>query len=158
MRSLINAICGGASMAALLLGAGNAVAGGIDVPINEVRIVSFPTAISTVFMGNPSIADVTVIDPHRVFIMGKVFGSTNLIGLDSNGHPAVSERVTVFGKTAGMVTVHHGAVQMTYACGGGRCEASPVPGDDRGTYFDPVFDERDKTSGQALAAAGQNGH
>ena len=157
MRATLQALAGGVSLMVLAFG-GSASAHEIRIPIDEVRIVTFPSEVKTVYVGNPSIADVTVIDAHRVFIMGKVFGSTNLVALDPQGHATTSERVTVFGKAAGVVTVHHGGsagVQRTFVCAEARCEASPVPGDDRPSYFDPVFQERDSVSGQAVAAAGQ---
>ena len=148
-------------MAALIFGAGQAMAGEIIIPIDEARVVTFAAPVTTVYMGNPSIADVTVIDGRRVFMMGKVFGTTNLIALDSKGNPVASERVTVYGKGGGTVTVHSGAAQRTYACASARCEASPVPGDERSTFFDPVFQERDSMANQAVAAStpGEgNGH
>jgi hypothetical protein len=151
MRATLQALAGGVSLAVLALS--GASAHEIRVPIDEVRIITFPSEVKTVYVGNPAIADVTVIDAHRVFIMGKVFGSTNLVALDPQGHASVSERVSVYGKAAGMVTVHSANAQRTFVCAEARCEASPVPGDDRQNYFDPVYQERDTASGQALAAA-----
>jgi Pilus formation protein N terminal region len=152
MRSFTKAICGGVSLAALALASGAAQARDISIPMDEVRIVTFPTPVSTVYVGNPAIADVTVIDSRRVFILGKAFGATNLVALDAKGNPTVSERVTVFGRQGSTVTLHRGAAQTTYACAGTRCEAAPVPGDDN-TNFDSVVGQRDKLRTQSASAA-----
>jgi hypothetical protein len=156
MRSFINAICGGASMAVLAFAAGDAVARDIAIPMDEVRIVTFPTPVSTVYVGNPAIADVTVIDSRRVFLLGKNFGTTNLVALDPKGNPTVSERVTVYSRQGSLVTLHRGAAQTSYACAGARCEASPVPGDENAN-FDAVVGQRDKLNQQSASAAGSQG-
>jgi hypothetical protein len=153
MRSFIKAICGGASMAALIFAAGDAAARDIAVPMDEVRIVTFPQPVSTVYVGNPAIADVTVIDSRRVFLLGKNFGSTNLVALDPKGNPTVSQRITVYSRQGSTVTLHRGANQTTFACAGARCEAAPVPGDEN-TSFDAVVGQREKLGTQAAAASG----
>ena len=147
------AMCGAGLMA--LLFAGDAAARDIAIPMDEVRIVTFPVPVSTVYVGNPVIADVTVIDSRRVFVLGKSFGSTNLIALDTKGNPTVSERLTVYARQGTTVTLHRGPAQSTYACAGTRCEASPVPGDETGP-FNTVVEQREKlTSQSAQAATGQ---
>ena len=56
------------------------------VPMDQVRMITFQAPISTVFVGNPQIADVTVVDSTRIFLMGKNFGTTNLVALDADGN------------------------------------------------------------------------
>src|SRR5215813_5922040 len=102
MRSFLQAIIG-AGLTALSF-VSPAEARDITVPMDEVRIVTFPAPVSTVYVANPAIADVTVIDSRRVFLLGKNFGSTNLVALDSKGNPTVSQRVTVFGRQGSSVT------------------------------------------------------
>ena len=57
----------------------------LSVPMDEVRMVTFVKPVATVYVGNPMIADITVIDSRHVFVLGKAFGATNIIALDSNG-------------------------------------------------------------------------
>lgn len=154
MRTFLQVICG-AGLAALSL-APAAEAREINVPMDEVRIVTFPTAVSTVYVGNPAIADVTVIDSRRVFLLGKNFGSTNLVALDAKGNPAVSERITVFSRQGATVTLHRGAAQVTYSCSGARCESAPLPGDDNAS-FESVMGQREKAGQQSASAADQHG-
>ena len=49
---------------ALIVPASAAPAGGLTMSTDEVRVLSFPSPVKTVFVGNPTIADVTVIEFH----------------------------------------------------------------------------------------------
>jgi len=104
-------------------------AGTVSVPMDEVRTVTFPRAVTTVFMGNSTIADVNLVDARHAFVLGKVFGTTNLIALDSAGHEVSNVFVAVPETRGATVTVFHGVQQVTMSCGGPRCNVSPVPGD-----------------------------
>jgi hypothetical protein len=116
---------------------GQALAGGVAVPLDEVRTVAFAKPVTTVYVGNPSIADINMIDARHAFVLGKRFGTTNIIALDSTGHEVANTYVSVSGASGGTVTLTKGAfgttpaTQTTLACGGARCEVAPVPGDAR---------------------------
>jgi len=99
------------------------------VPMDQVRMITFRAPVSTVYVGNPQIADVTVIDSSRVFLMGKNFGTTNLVALDMDGNQVSNDRITVQTRAGEVVTLHRGKSQTTIACVGGRCQNAPVPGD-----------------------------
>lgn len=132
-----------------------AFAGAVSVPIDQAQIVTFDKAVSTVYVGNPAMADVTVVDPHRVFVLGKAFGTTNLIALDAGGKLVSNDALKVEGHQANTVTLNRGAAQFTYACAGARCEAAPVPGDVSSAYYQPVMGENTQrqSMGQAQAMA-----
>ncbi len=106
----------------------------IAVPMDEVRVVQFSQAVSTVYVGNPMVADISIIDPRHVFVLGKSFGDTNLIALDANGRQIVNNHVSVLGHTGSTVTLSRGKAQVTYACAGVRCERSPIPGDEEKSF------------------------
>jgi hypothetical protein len=118
-----------ASLFAATAFAGTAYAADIAVPMDEVRIVAFKQPISTVYMGNPTIADITTIDARHIFVLGKSFGETNMIALGRDGRPIANDHVTVFGKRMGAVTLNKGGKQYTYACTAAQCEPAPVAGD-----------------------------
>jgi Flp pilus assembly secretin CpaC len=107
---------------------------GIAVPLDEVRVVQFSQPITTVYVGNPAIADVSVIDSRHVFVLGKAFGETNMVALNADGKQVTNDHVSIFGHTGSMVTLHRGPTQMTYSCASSRCEAAPTPGDDKDSY------------------------
>jgi hypothetical protein len=118
--------------------------------------VAFSQPVSTVYVGNPVVADVSVIDSRHAFVLGKGFGATNIIALNSDGKQVVNEHVTVFGHTGTTVVVHRGAGQATYACANSRCEIAPTPGDDKETYssrMEQILGHQD--AGMKAASAGR---
>ena len=147
-----------AMMSALLLSAlaAPAFAGDVGVPMDEVRLVSFKQPVATVFMGNPTIADVNMIDSRHAFVLGKTFGETNMIALGVNGRQIANDHVTVFGRRMGMVTLNKGPNQFNFTCTKAHCETQPVPGDDK-NYFDTthgaVMAHEDLGRNAAMASA-----
>lgn len=128
----------------------------ISIPMDEVRLVAFSQPVQTVYVGNPLIADVTMVDSRHAFLLGKAFGATNIIALNSDGKQVVNDSVSVFGHTGNLVVLHRGAAQATYACAGSRCEISPMPGDDKDSYssrMDQLTNHQD--AGLKAAAAGR---
>ena len=75
--------------------------------------------MKTVFVGNPVIADVTVIDAKHIFLLGKNYGTTNLVALGRFGQ-ADGERSDhrKLGRPGSVVTVQRGAAQTTLSCDG----------------------------------------
>jgi hypothetical protein len=124
----------------------------VSVPMDEVRILNFAKPVKTVYVGNPTIADVTVIDATHVFLLGKNFGSTNLLAIDSAGHQVVEEHITVLGHQGSVVTLQRGPARVTLNCAAQRCEAMPTPGDETAP-FDSVIGQVDKRQDQNLKAA-----
>jgi Flp pilus assembly secretin CpaC len=104
------------------------------VSLDEARTISFDRPISTVYVGNPAIADVTMIDSTHAFILGKAFGATNLLALDGRGNQISNQPVAVVGRPDSTVTLNLGTAQLTYACGSSRCETTPTPGDAKDPY------------------------
>ena len=133
------------------------VLAGVAVPLDEVRIVTFKRPAATVYMGNPMIAEVTPIDSRHVYVLGKNFGTTNIIALDGNGKPIISDQVTVFGQRTGAVTLQRGIAQYNYNCTAAHCEAYAVTGDEQ-TYFTGTHTEiqthEDLGNKAAMASAG----
>lgn len=108
----------------------SALAAGVQVPMDEVRTVTFGKPVTTVYVGNPSIADINMIDSRHAFVLGKSFGSTNIIALDSTGRAVSNISVSVSrGHSGATVTLTKGSTQTTLACAGQRCESAPLPGD-----------------------------
>src|SRR5689334_12529051 len=57
----------------------------LTVNADQSQIIALPRPASTVVVGNPSIADVT-IQGNQIFVHGKLFGKTNVIALDEGGN------------------------------------------------------------------------
>jgi hypothetical protein len=109
---------------------------GVSVVMDEVRVVTFKQPVSTVFVGNPIIADATVIDPYHAFILGKAYGVTNLIALSAQSQTVANQQITVANRSGGVVTLNKGASQYTYSCTVAHCETNPRPGDQKGFFDD----------------------
>jgi hypothetical protein len=128
------------AVAALVSLGGAEAASGLSIPLDEVRVVTFAKPVSVVYVGNPVIADVMIIDSRHAFVQGKAFGVTNVIALDGNGRQIANEQISVSGRAGGMVTLQRGAQRTTYACVGNRCQPSPQPGD-AGPSFDAATEQ-----------------
>jgi len=138
-----------------LLAPAPAFAAGIAVAMDAVHTVTFDTPVATVYVGNPSIADVNMIDSRHAFIIGKGFGSTNIVALDSDGKQVFDSSVSVLSSSVGdgsTLVLNRGTERVTYSCTANHCEAAGVPGDSK-TVFDQVNGELTAHSDAAHKAA-----
>jgi hypothetical protein len=101
---------------------------GLGVTIDQARLVAFPKPVKTVFVGNPTVVDVSMIDSQHAFLLGKTFGVTNMIALAADGNQISNQQVTVLNNGAA-VTINRGADQFNYMCTHAHCETAPRPGD-----------------------------
>jgi hypothetical protein len=108
----------------------------VALALDEVHTLTFRAPVATVYVGNPSIADVTMIDGRHAFVQGKGFGRTNIMALNRDNVMVFNTHVTVTGNEGGTVTLNRGAQRVTLNCAGGRCEPTPMPGD--GKDSDPI--------------------
>ncbi|RRI06365.1 hypothetical protein EH240_03570 [Mesorhizobium tamadayense] len=89
---------------------------GIEVTMNQAKIVKLSRAADTIVIGNPAIADAAVQDASTVVLTGKGFGVTNLVVLDSDGSPIIDEQVTVVRQAASSVRIYRRADVQTMSC------------------------------------------
>jgi Flp pilus assembly secretin CpaC len=68
---------------------------GIQVVMNQAKIVKLTKDATTIVIGNPEIVDATVQDARTIVLTGRGFGVTNLVILDSAGAPVVDQSVFV---------------------------------------------------------------
>jgi Flp pilus assembly secretin CpaC len=107
----------------------------VALALDEVHTLAFKTPVSTVYVGNPSIADVTMIDARHAFVQGKGYGRTNVMALDRENVVVFNTHISVTGNDGGgTVTLNRGAQRVTLNCAGGRCEPTPMPGDGKESY------------------------
>jgi hypothetical protein len=125
---------------------------GFTVSMDEARIITFPQPVATVFIGNPTIADITVIDSRHAYLLGKTFGVTNMIGLDIDHNQVMNRQVAVTNRNGGEVTLHRGADSYNYTCSASRCETGPRPGDPM-AYVSNTEDTAAKHTDMGLKAA-----
>ncbi len=100
----------------------------IGVAVDQARLVTFKRPAKTVFLGNPMIADVSMLDARHAFVLGKTMGLTNLIALEANGAQIENMSVLVT-NTFAAATLNRGPDQFNYTCSLAHCETAPRPGD-----------------------------
>ena len=102
------------------------------VELNKTEIVRLPGAASSIIVGNPKIADVTVQSSDLIFVVGRGFGETNLIILDAQGNTMMNADLQVVNTLPeNGVRLYNGSSRETYSCIP-FCGPSPVLGDERG--------------------------
>jgi Flp pilus assembly secretin CpaC len=136
-----------------LVAASPAYADGVAISMDEVRTITFPKPVTTVYVGNPAIADINMIDSRHAFVLGKGFGNTNIVALDHQGDQVSNTHVSVMARQdSSTVTLQRGAGRLTYSCTSNHCEATPEPGDAKDA-FDAVNGEVTTHEASAKGAA-----
>ena len=76
----------------------------IAVVVDQAKVLQLPPNTATIIVGNPMIADVTMINRNQQMILtGKSFGQTNMIALDAKGNSVGESTVVVKGHRHGVV-------------------------------------------------------
>ncbi|HXL71797.1 MAG TPA: pilus assembly protein N-terminal domain-containing protein [Rhizomicrobium sp.] len=120
--------------ALVVVAASPAYADGVAISMDEVRTITFPKPVATVYVGNPAIADINMIDSRHAFVLGKGFGNTNIVALDHEGDQVSNTHVSVMAREDSTVTLQRGTGRLTYSCTTSHCEATPQPGDAKDAY------------------------
>jgi len=112
-----------AAFTALVIG-GSASAQGLPVRIDQATRVTLSAPARDVVIGNPSVADVTIIDGRNLLVMGKAYGVTNLVVLDARGRTILDRQIIVSASDEGRVSFYRGPDVYNYSCAP-RCERTP---------------------------------
>jgi hypothetical protein len=104
----------------------------ISVILDQARMIKLPERTSTVVIGNPLIADVSLQAGNVMVVNARGYGVTNLIALDRNGATLMEKQLSVKGPYANTVVVYRGMQRNTYSCAP-FCEPRVTLGD--GTEF-----------------------
>lgn len=89
---------------------------GIQVVMNQAKIVKLARPADTIVVGNPAIADASVQDANTIVLTGKGFGVTNLVVMDAQGAPIVDEQVYVTRQDARSVRIYRRSEVQTLSC------------------------------------------
>lgn len=121
-------------LVAALFGAGasqaqeSAPSEAIMLVLNRAKVLQLPPNASTVVVGNPAVADVTLIRRTKHMVLtGKGFGETNLIALDAQGR-SVGESVIRVAAQGNNLVVQRGMERETWDCSP-RCQPTFSLGD-----------------------------
>ena len=109
---------------ALALIAGPAVAGQpLQVTKDQSTRLRLAGPARDVVVANPAVADVTVLDPRSLVVLGKAYGSTHLLVIDALGRTLVDREVVVSAPAQGQVGLVRGREVRSYACAA-TCETA----------------------------------
>lgn len=97
-----------------------AAADALSVRLNENTAVRLAAPARSVVVGNPTVADVTVLDARSLVVLGKAYGVTNLMVMDAAGRTILDRQVVVTAPDSGMTYIKGGKMQ-SFACAD-RCE------------------------------------
>lgn len=119
----------------------------IAVNVDQAKLVKLPGHISTIVVGNPLIADVSLQPGGLVVVTGKGYGATNVIAMDRAGGILVDRVIQVEGPTDQVVTVYRGVERESYSCMP-VCQRRITLGDGE-NYFKSTIDQAGTLSSQA---------
>lgn len=88
----------------------------LNVDIDQSTRVQLRAPAGSVIVGNPLIADVTVVDANTLFITGKGYGVTEVVAVDVLGRTVFQSQVVVTAGDSGRVRVWRGAQATEMAC------------------------------------------
>jgi hypothetical protein len=116
----------------------------VSVVLDQARLLRLPDRVSTIIIGNPSIADGTLQAGGLLVVTGKGYGTTNLMVLDNKGTVIAEHTITVSAPASGP-TVFRGSDRETLSCAP-NCQRTLVPGDAT-AVFDAVVAQNGTRNG-----------
>ena len=102
-----------------------ALAETLTVRLDQSARVRLSAPARDVVVGNPNVADVSMLDARNIVVLGKAYGVTNLLVVDRSGR-TILDRDIVVGAPTASVSVYRGPVVSSYACAA-LCEKIGAP-------------------------------
>ena len=133
-----------------LLGSAAALAESIDVIVDRAMVVKLPEKVTTLVVGNPLIADVSLQPGGTMIVTGKGYGATNVMAIDRGGAVLLDRMIQVEAPTEKLVTVFRGVNRETYSCTP-VCQQRITLGDGN-DYFRSTLDQTGSRNSQASSA------
>jgi hypothetical protein len=117
----------------------------LTVTVDRAKVFDLPTTVRTLIIGNPMIADVTLLRAAgKMVVTGKGFGETNMIALDSAGNTVREMDVIVVAGSHALI-VQRGMGRESYTCAP-RCQPTAMLGDDKNFFGDVTAQIQQHTS------------
>ena len=122
----------------------------LGIVLDQATLLKLPESVSTIVIGNPVIADVSVQSAGLVVVTGKGYGSTNMIVLDRTGTVLMERQVVVRAPTDQIVQVYKGVERETFTCTP-ICQRRVTLGDASG-FFSQTMGQSDIRANQSISA------
>jgi hypothetical protein len=129
----------------------------IEVTLDQAKIVKLPHDAATLIVGNPMIADVTMLKNNNTMIItGKGYGATNMIAVGADGS-IISEKQLQVVSAKTVLILQSGDSRVSYACSP-NCMPTVQLGDDK-DHFEKAGAEITLRDGlaQGSVSAGMSG-
>lgn len=130
----------------------------LRVTLDQAKVAQVPTGTTTLVVGNPSIADVTMLKGGvGMIVTGRGYGQTNLIAIDAQGGILDEKQIRVVPGHSVLV-VQRGNSRSSYSCHP-LCLPEPQLGDDTSVFSDAAaqISSRNSLAGGSIAAASGSG-
>jgi len=89
----------------------------MNVEIDQAQRVQLRGPAGSVIVGNPAIADVTVVDANTLYITGKGYGVTEIVAVDAIGRTVFQSQIVVTdGAGSGRVRIWRAGQATEMAC------------------------------------------
>ncbi len=125
-----------------------------NVELNKTEIVRLSEPAAAVIIGNPQIADVSVHSSDTIFVIGRGYGKTNLIIMNTLGQTIMNADIQVTSSNSpGNVRLYAGADRASYHCSP-YCLPAPVLGDSK--KFIGNFTSKEENIQTTTISAGGN--
>ncbi len=108
----------------------------VTVHIDQNTLVELKVPAGNVVVANPSIADVSLITPQKMAILGRSYGLTNIIVTDRMGRTIFRQEINVAAASSGRVSLYRGVMVNNFACTP-HCERTPMPGEEKTSTYEP---------------------
>ncbi len=108
-----------------------------DLPVaaGQASYVNLGAPVRDIVVGDPTVADVSVVNDRTLVVLGKRPGVTSLLAFGPGGRALADRQIVVSENGGGGVTIYRGATASNYACAA-QCTrlgapagapASPIP-------------------------------
>ena len=134
----------------LCMASGAQAADQISVLLDRAQLFKMPESAKTLVIGNPVVADVSIIKNGLMVVTGKSYGLTNVIALDNQGRQISDTLIQVTAPKDEMITVSRGMESETYHCAP-TCNPTLMLGDDD-KYFGKVSGQAAKHTSASVPA------
>ncbi len=89
--------------------------GVLKVTVDQAKVIQLSTVAKTLVVGNPAIANVTLLKDGLLVVTGIGYGVTNLIALDAQG-TIIDEKQIEVEPTSSVLVVQRGNDRASYWC------------------------------------------
>ena len=128
----------------------------ISVRLDQNAIMNLRAPAGTVLIGDPAVVDVSLINPRKIAILGRGYGSTNVIITDRMGKVIFQQVIEVSRANSNRVSIYRGGLVSNFTCSP-TCERTPSPGEDTSAYQTYAPSYKDHLQSAQPAGSGGGG-